>query len=89
MGIFYVNLDEVLITKFVAVRLYISTFKNNLLKTVMKKRLAVAASTALLVVPTVMAQYPNLTQEAKEEYNTMMTLEKQRSEEAWKKALPI
>ena len=89
MGIFYVNLDEVLITKFVAVRLYISTFKNNLLKTVMKKRLAVAASTALFFVPAVMAQYPNLTPEAKEEYKTMMTLEKQRSEEAWQKALPI
>ncbi len=55
----------------------------------MKKRLAVAAYTALLFVPSVMAQYPNLTPEAKEEYNKMMSEEERRSEEAWQIALPV
>ena len=55
----------------------------------MKKRLAVAAYTALLVVPSVMAQYPNLTPEAKEEYKKMMSEEERRSEEAWQIALPV
>ncbi len=55
----------------------------------MKKRLAVAAYTALFCAPSLMAQYPNLTPEAKDEYKTMMTLEEQRSDEAWEKALPI
>ena len=55
----------------------------------MKKRLAVAAYTALLFVPSVMAQYPNLTPEAKEEYKKMMSEEERRSEEAWQIALPV
>ena len=55
----------------------------------MKKRLAVAAYTALLVGPSVMAQYPNLTPEAKEEYKKMMSEEERRSEEAWQIALPV
>lgn len=55
----------------------------------MKKRIAFVAWATLLFAPTVLAQYPQLTPEAKAEYNEMITTEKQRSNEAWEKALPI
>ena len=43
-----------------------------------------------MLTPTVaVAQYPQITGEAKRNYTKMMTEERKRSDEAWAKALPI
>ena len=55
----------------------------------MKKQITSVALAALLFAPTAMAQYPQLTKEAKEEYNEMITAARQNSDKAWEKALPI
>ena len=44
---------------------------------------------AMLTPSVVWAQYPQITDEAKENYKKMMTEERKRSDEAWAKALPI
>ena len=55
-----------------------------------KKHVLLAAFAAAMLTPTVAwAQYPQITDEAKENYKKMMTEERKRSDEAWAKALPI
>ena len=56
----------------------------------MKKKAVLVAYVALLATPVaVMAQYPQLTEEAKAKYDKMITEARRRSDEAWAKALPI
>ena len=53
----------------------------------MKKQVIFAALAATMLTPTVAwAQYPQITEEAKENYTKMMTEERKRSDEAWAKA---
>ena len=55
-----------------------------------KKYVLLAAFAAAMLTPSVVwAQYPQITDEAKENYKKMMTEERKRSDEAWAKALPI
>ena len=55
-----------------------------------KKHVLLAAFAAAMLTPSVVwAQYPQITDEAKENYKKMMTEERKRSDEAWAKALPI
>ena len=42
---------------------------------------------ATFIAPVAMAQYPQLTEEAKQAYQKMMSEERRRSDEAWAKAL--
>ena len=44
---------------------------------------------ATFIAPVAMAQYPQLTEEAKQAYQKMMSEERRRSDEAWAKALPV
>ena len=44
---------------------------------------------ATFIVPVARAQYPQLTEEAKQAYQKMMSEERRRSDEAWAKALPV
>ena len=54
-----------------------------------KKYVLLAAFAAAMLTPSVVwAQYPQITDEAKENYKKMMTEERKRSDEAWAKALP-
>ena len=56
----------------------------------MKKKAFLIVCTAAMLAPTIAwAQYPQLTDEAKETYKKMITEERRRSDEAWAKALPI
>lgn len=56
----------------------------------MKKKVALMTCLAALAVPAaVMAQYPQLTGEAKAKYEQMISEARLRSDEAWAKALPI
>lgn len=53
----------------------------------MKKKAVLVAYVALLATPVaVMAQYPQLTEEAKAKYDKMITEARRRSDEAWAKA---
>ena len=55
-----------------------------------KRKLLFALGTAVLMCPTIAkAQYPQLTEEAKQAYQKMMSEERRRSDEAWAKALPV
>ena len=44
---------------------------------------------ATFIAPVAMAQYPQLTEEAKQAYQKMMSEERRRSDEAWAKALSV
>ena len=57
----------------------------------MKKRhVVLAACTVAMLIPTaVKAQYPNITQEAGKISGKIMSEGRQRSDEAWAKALPV
>ena len=49
-----------------------------------KKYVLLAAFAAAMLTPSVVwAQYPQITDEAKENYKKMMTEERKRSDEAW------
>ena len=53
----------------------------------MKKKAFLIVCTAAMLAPTIAwAQYPQLTDEAKETYKKMITEERRRSDEAWAKA---
>ena len=55
-----------------------------------KKHVLLVAFAAAILTPTVVwAQYPQINDEAKENYKKMMTEERRLSDEAWEKALPI
>ncbi|MDE5751842.1 MAG: polysaccharide lyase, partial [Duncaniella sp.] len=56
----------------------------------MNRQISTLAVAALLAVPaTMMAQYPQLTPEAKQDYTTMITAAREHSDSAWAKAFPI
>jgi pantothenate kinase type III len=57
----------------------------------MKKKTVSSICLAIMMGTTsvVYAQYPQLTQEAKDAYTKMITEERRLSDEAWAKALPI
>ena len=44
---------------------------------------------ATFIAPVARAQYPQITEEAKQAYQKMMSVERRRSDEAWAKALPV
>lgn len=44
---------------------------------------------ATFIAPVARAQYPQITEEAKQAYQKMMSEERRRSDEAWAKALPV
>jgi hypothetical protein len=53
------------------------------------KTVAALCSACLLIPAEVMAQYPQITSEAKEEYNKMITKQRENSDKAWEIAKPI
>ena len=55
----------------------------------MKRKLFLGLCMATFIVPVARAQYPQLTEEAKQAYQKMMSEERRRSDEAWAKALPV
>ena len=55
----------------------------------MKRKLFLGLCMATFIAPVAMAQYPQLTEEAKQAYQKMMSEERRRSDEAWAKALPV
>ena len=55
----------------------------------MKRKMFLGLCMATFIAPVAMAQYPQLTEEAKQAYQKMMSEERRRSDEAWAKALPV
>ena len=55
----------------------------------MKRKLFLGLCMATFIVPVARAQYPQITEEAKQAYQKMMSEERRRSDEAWAKALPV
>ncbi len=55
----------------------------------MKRKLFLGLCMATFIAPVAMAQYPQITEEAKQAYQKMMSEERRRSDEAWAKALPV
>lgn len=55
----------------------------------MNRKLSILAATVLALPATVIAQYPQLTPEAKEDYQTMITAARAHADSAWQVALPI
>ena len=53
----------------------------------MKRKMFLGLCMATFIAPVAMAQYPQLTEEAKQAYQKMMSEERRRSDEAWAKAL--
>ena len=52
----------------------------------MKRKMFLGLCMATFIAPVAMAQYPQLTEEAKQAYKKMMSEERRRSDEAWAKA---
>ena len=55
----------------------------------MKRKLFLGLCMATFIAPVARAQYPQITEEAKQAYQKMMSEERRRSDEAWAKALPV
>ena len=55
----------------------------------MKRKMFLGLCMATFIAPVAMAQYPQLTEEAKQAYQKMMSEERRRSDEAWAKALSV
>lgn len=55
----------------------------------MKRKMFLELCMATFIAPVAMAQYPQLTEEAKQAYQKMMSEERRRSDEAWAKALSV
>ncbi len=56
----------------------------------MNRQISTLAVAAMMAIPaTMMAQYPQLTPEAKQDYQTMITAARQHADSAWAIAKPI